>query len=580
MQTTQIINQKKRTVRRQSSPKKPAAQPSTVLLLKRAIEAPAQLKPTDILHLQRTVGNQAVQRMLADAGVQVQRHPSHAEEEEVQGKFLDGGPVAQRHPSHAEEEEVQGKPDGRRLTPPVVQRGLGSWLKGAGKSVGRGLRRLAPFGLGVKSREKKLSQKYGIVIGSQGEGDTHFSHGMLDKINKVLGMLPRSHVAGNAALQQIVAGHKIPQEEGGQAYASASAYDPTSRRIEINRPPLGRVKMPYWLYLTLNKGWQWQRKMMDEGAMADFHVSPEQDQALGLGDKGEREVMAGVSNVLAQENLVSWTIRHEMGHGVDAQIKWTEKRGHLPQFGGWKQYEGDEIREVAKAFVQKAGITAPMYSANLMVGETYLDRYTNNLSKEKNEENITGLDRLASPYWAKRLKEQWNKTELETQARMDEASRIGKIALSHPWTFSDGGGEDLTYDGRIYHRDHYGTWVSYLAAARANALSNYQFSSPGEWFAEAYAAYYDPKPDSPARARIPEAARNWFAHNLGPPPTSRREARGTRGDLANDEGQLQPLQDLDEEISEALANPDQMANVDIDDLPDDLKTEVGRLAGF
>ncbi|HEX8109170.1 MAG TPA: hypothetical protein VF516_15660, partial [Kofleriaceae bacterium] len=47
-------------------------------------------------------------------------------------------------------------------------------------------------------------------------------------------------------------------------------------------------------------------------------------------------------------------------------------------------------------------------------------------------------------------------------------------------------------DGRVYHEAYAGRWVSYEAAARARKVSNYQFRAPGEWFAEAYAAYYEP----------------------------------------------------------------------------------------
>jgi hypothetical protein len=41
----------------------------------------------------------------------------------------------------------------------------------------------------------------------------------------------------------------------------------------------------------------------------------------------------------------------------------------------------------------------------------------------------------------------------------------------------------------IYHEVDRRNWVGYLAAARKKALTSYQFSAPGEWFAELYAGY-------------------------------------------------------------------------------------------
>ncbi|WP_215544557.1 hypothetical protein [Amycolatopsis sp. CA-230715] len=47
------------------------------------------------------------------------------------------------------------------------------------------------------------------------------------------------------------------------------------------------------------------------------------------------------------------------------------------------------------------------------------------------------------------------------------------------------------------------------AQRRQHALANYQFSSPKEWFAEAYAAFHGP--DRQARDRLHPQVRDWFA---------------------------------------------------------------------
>ncbi|MBL8276456.1 MAG: hypothetical protein JNL93_07145 [Pelomonas sp.] len=45
-------------------------------------------------------------------------------------------------------------------------------------------------------------------------------------------------------------------------------------------------------------------------------------------------------------------------------------------------------------------------------------------------------------------------------------------------------------DKRVYQEAYRGKWVSYELKARAAGVSSYQFRAPGEWFAEAYAAFF------------------------------------------------------------------------------------------
>lgn len=49
-----------------------------------------------------------------------------------------------------------------------------------------------------------------------------------------------------------------------------------------------------------------------------------------------------------------------------------------------------------------------------------------------------------------------------------------------------------TIGGRVFLDTQNGDWASYLPDARARKVSNYQFKSPSEFFAEAYATYFDP----------------------------------------------------------------------------------------
>lgn len=321
--------------------------------------------------------------------------------------------------------------------------------------------------------------------------------------------------------------------------------------------------MPWWLYLLLSKGIKWQRTMMDEGAMGSFDIDTAADPV-----HGKREVMGGISEVLANENLVNWTVRHEMGHSVDQQIKFMETRGKLNMFGGWRMYENDTLRkEVAKVFLTKAGFSDTEQTTKVM-NLSLLDIANTSIGvvkkggrspAQKFTEAVDGIANLFAP-----------KIGLEEAKIKEKAADFEKyvaVAFGSPWTFSDGGGSDVTDGGRMYHVDHYGTWISYLAAARGSALSNYQFSSPGEWFAESYAAFYEPKKNGDARARMPDEVKQWFTINLGPPSFSRDEGKKSTGALADDKGQLGTLKDLDDQVAAALNDPTKTVKV----LPDDLQ---------
>jgi hypothetical protein len=528
--------------------------------------------------------------VVQQGGAGIQRHPSHAEEEEVQAKPLAAD--IQRHPSHAEEEDVQAKPlaAGSLRQPPAagreqiqarpvaaslqmraeaaalrrlavhqhtgarIQRGLGGWLKNRWK--------------GVAKREQEMTAKYGITIGPGNTGGHHFSHAVLDKLDKILSRLPLEHLRDTY----------LTNISKGDGIGSASAYsqdDDTHGHIGIVQPPVGPFKqMPGWLYTMLSKGVGWQRKMMDEGAISSLaeDVSPASDQALGL-DNAQRQVMAGVSDVLARGNLVEWTVRHEMGHAVDHKIKWTARRARLAQFGGWKMYENDNqdgMEEVARVFMGKVGIDYPdlvVRDANKLID------YVVKLLKGESDLKIGPGSRAEA-----------TKHDAQFAEKYKELEKLIGIARAQPWMFPDGGAGQLADHGRVYHLDHYGTWVSYLEAQRSgHALSNYQFSSPGEWFAEAYAAYYDPAPASRARARLNDATRNWFEKNLGRPPQpgQPKPAAGALSAPPVDGAAKGNLRELTALAPELLAELEGGEEAGVEDVPEDMKQdEDNRLGGF
>lgn len=216
--------------------------------------------------------------------------------------------------------------------------------------------------------------------------------------------------------------------------------------------PLGRDRADF-LYAYMHKGSPWQRVLMDQGFRQGLEKVDFRSRADGF---YPRHTMAGISDANSREKLLKWTLRHEIGHATDHGMNW-EKRKEWSQdvCGGWKKYEGENGWMVAFGEYEKGGGT---------------------LSKDQ-------------------FKEQ------------------GNNAL---YTFDDGGPLVACSPARIFQKDEYDVWCSYLKSARQHAVSNYQFASAEEWFAEAYAAYFNPAGNYRSRKTLGESICNYFATFLGP----------------------------------------------------------------
>lgn len=364
-------------------------------------------------------------------------------------------------------------------------------------------------------REDLMSQKYGIRIGVGTKGSTDptdsvMSHSMLDKIEKALDQLPKSHVSGNESLTNIV---------GNQGDSAASVYDSEKLGIGINRP----MNMPGWLYSVLTPYWKALRSQMDQGAMEGYkNISEQEDEELGL-DHGAREVFGGVSYALAGENLLVNTVRHEVGHAVDQQTGWEAAESAKPMWGGWRRHPAAQgAAEVARAFLVDAGLD-PDVVVNQDTNKKLVEFFVETINDAETEHSSEDLKKLAGD-GAKPSFRRWRDSDDFNKAAVSKAVEWLRVALTHPWTFSDGGGERVTHGNRVYQRDYQENWVSYEADKRKLALSNYMFANPGEFFAEAYSAYYNPQENGP-RAQLTDDLRQWFLENLGPPLEEGTEGR-------------------------------------------------------
>src|SRR5262249_4209628 len=105
--------------------------------------------------------------------------------------------------------------------------------------------------------------------------------------------------------------------------------------------------------------------------------------------------------------------------------------------------------------------------------------------------------------------------QLKDDPALQAASQC--TADKEPWMRRDIEG-GVPVGGRIFQEGYKGHWYSYDHAARQRKVSLYQFRAPGEWFAEVYAAYYEPDIGAKERgARLKERDPQtwaWFKANL------------------------------------------------------------------
>ncbi|WP_069465193.1 M91 family zinc metallopeptidase [Actinacidiphila rubida] len=381
----------------------------------------------------------------------------------------------------------------------------------AGRGTTRGTGGYGTAGLlrnaGAGERELELSEKHGVRIGPSKRlsGGGHFSHSELDRIDAALGGLPAEHLRGNPDLQYI--------EPAAGSGDGASAYDRETRGIGMVRP----AAVPSWLYTGLDRGSRAQRFVMDRLALSGYDGVPVAD-VLGFAG-GRRNVMGGVSNVLANGNLLEWTVRHEVGHSVAEHRAWFWALRQQTAFGGWRVHTpvDGRVDEVADDVLRMADLEDKADVPD-DEGRTLADVLARELVPSRLRDEPERLAGLARSFPG---------ADEALRAGLERVVTFARVALAQPWTLDDGGAATQTIGLRVYHIDQEGSWVSYLRRERErHAVSNYQFSTPDEWFAEAYAAYFDPLPGP--RERLHPVVREWFEEGL-PQLLADERAPGTAG---------------------------------------------------
>jgi hypothetical protein len=268
--------------------------------------------------------------------------------------------------------------------------------------------------------------------------------------------IPPEHKRNHTRLKKILRG-----TEWGDY---ASAYDPETEIIRINVP----FKMKK-NFLSMYK------------AGADhYYVKMSTNKPPTRASYWATSPAARVA--MQRDNLFEWIIRHEFGHSVDKLIQFTNRFAGHPRFGGWVRYRNNTglLREI----LIDLGVDA-LKGSNALLHDPMFHRFENLLavggSNWRPADVIRGLRakvRSALQEVNSPMRDYWQK-----------AHRLIHYAIDDPWL--EGNQVQYTVEnGRRYlYNSEYREWYSCLDSAFQNRISNYQFSSPSEWFAETYAAW-------------------------------------------------------------------------------------------
>lgn len=222
-----------------------------------------------------------------------------------------------------------------------------------------------------------------------------------------------------------------------------------------------------------------------------------------LGDRWRGEGQ----DVFMDKNNFDATVRHEVGHAVDAKHKFSDSYCIGNANGGdWKEYTGG--LEMVQAYLTMSNSKLAQHEACVGVVKMEIAKL------------ITGTDTVDNVKAAviKHMTELSSRHAIEFKQDIVKNDAIfsdmQKANLKKPWNSS----ESKSIAGRTFVYSNDTKLSSYDSAARARQVSNYQFRAPAEWFAEAYAAYYQPNTSKPGHG---EALRDrdrttfaWFQNNV------------------------------------------------------------------
>ncbi|HRC54477.1 MAG TPA: DUF4157 domain-containing protein, partial [Kofleriaceae bacterium] len=216
------------------------------------------------------------------------------------------------------------------------------------------------------------------------------------------------------------------------------------------------------------------------------------------------------------KNLFDATVRHEVGHQVEKNVG-GDSYVKTESGGAWLQWNKPDSMAIRMVVASGGKIsTWPNEAQKLAI----IQCLQSVIDDQKPLQLSARLGKL--PFLADHATNPEQDAQL-TSIKDDDAVKSLLVAFDSPWK-KDAGGVPL--GGRIYHESYEKNWVSYKQSARDRKVSTYQFRAPSEWFAEAYAAYYQP-PGAKGEllAKVDPTTKAWFDGAVDP----QQGAGGTTG---------------------------------------------------
>ena len=303
----------------------------------------------------------------------------------------------------------------------------------------------------------------------------------------LLADIPMEHLRGHVRLKKILRGTTwvitlrggAPKFDPGQW---ANWFTHEDQCIVINIP----LKMKR-AYKAMSK------------ATGDYLWSRKGGGSFWARDRAHRKSMTDL--------ILPWAFRHEFGHSIDYLTQFMNRFGSRPEFGGWVAYkweDGDSRTSRFKSLIQD--VLAGVCRERRDLPRSLTDTKTYYVQSRKVVEPVFGDAPAKIAQFMTQEREYTGETHLaaiaKAIARIKDSrlrshfERVWEViaaAAKEPWLKGDLSSM-YVIDGRVYsYYEGDESWFSFDARAYRRRVSNYQFASPSEWFAEYYSARYAAK---------------------------------------------------------------------------------------
>jgi hypothetical protein len=220
--------------------------------------------------------------------------------------------------------------------------------------------------------------------------------------------------------------------------------------------------------------------------LGQFRQAPEKDRTSTQTVAGVYKPKELAINIAGDvDDKFDRAVIHETGHAVDKELGWTEgPEPGTPARGGWVTYDkgrkpcaDDMITDAA------AGLSKQLTPAERTDVATEMAKAMDRGKAQGLKDAVRGLPWFPGLAAGQRR-----------DALADPSFTAIEAGLDKPYNSETDVAVPLGPRGHVYLQSYQPVWVRYEHQAWARKVSPYQFRSPGEWFAEAYASYYTPDP--------------------------------------------------------------------------------------